>query len=290
MKKHLNKFSIFVWFAIQFSSLASAMEQPPLTPRTHAIIALSQQLKSHEETIALLCQARSQDMQLAQLRESKLEKQLDEIRKELQLTKQAIPCIMPVVDDEQSDPDSQKSLAVLLLKQAGSKGALIAQAIITRHYVCQVLQTLIQKTKFTPRVKALLNNATPEIANLAAGASVYATARLVEQAPKAIGLFASIRQTLGSVVWFRPDCYDHNYKEWYLISATPEESKNSTPFLVMNNQQINKVGLGVAAAVGIVCFCAGRKLPVNHELEILHFEKEMLQAWEICIKCLKDAR
>jgi hypothetical protein len=273
MKKHLNKFSIFVWFAIQFSPLALAMEQPPLTPRTHAIIALSQQLKSHEETIALLCQARGQDMQLAQLRESKLEKQLDEIKKELQLTKQAIPCIMPVAEDEQSGPDSQKSVAVLLLKQAGSKGALIAQAIITRHYVCQALQTLIQKTKFTPRVKALLNDATPEIANLAAGASVYATARLVEQAPKAIGLFASIRQRLGSMVWLVPDDFVDSYDRPF-YSARP---------IILHPEPLNKEGFCVAAILGATSLSVGWIIAANHEAQIT-------QAMEELIKALKELK
>ncbi len=198
MKKLLNNFILLIALSINYAHLVVAMEQAPLTPRTQAILLLNQKLKDHEETISLLCHARSQDMQLAQLRESKLEKQLNEIKKELQLTKQAIPCIMPVAEDEQSGPDSQKSVAVLLLKQAGSKGALIAQAIITRHYVSRSLQALIQKMRVNPRVKLLLSDAAPEISNLVAGAGTYATHRILESSD-VYRLYSEIQLTLSSL-------------------------------------------------------------------------------------------
>lgn len=273
MKKLIRNFILLIALSINYAHLVVAMEQAPLTPRTHAILLLSQKLKDHEETISLLCHARSQDMQLAQLRESKLEKQLDEIKKELQLTKQAIPCIMPVAEDEQSGPDSQKSVAVLLLKQAGSKGALIAQAIITRHYVCQALQTLIQKTKFTPRVKALLNDATPEIANLAAGATVYATHRLVEQAPKAIGLFASIRQKLDCMPWYVP----YNFVDYY------DRPFYSTRPSTLHVEPLNKEGFCVIAILGATSFSVGWMIAANHETQIT-------QAMEYLIKALKELK
>lgn len=173
MKAQFNSFLILLfllWFSFNVT-----MEQPPLTPRTQAIIVLHQKLKEHEETISLLCQARNQDIQLAQLREKKHEEQLEEFKKELQLTKLVA---MKGLADEVEEPKpsvKSKKMAVILLQQVGAKGALIAQAIITKHYVCRSLQTLIQKSNINPRVKVLLQEAAPEVAVIAAGGVTWVT-------------------------------------------------------------------------------------------------------------------
>lgn len=251
MKAQFNSFLILLFS----SNFNLAMEQAPLTPRTHAIIVLNQQLKSHEETISLLCQARNQDMQLAQLRENKQEQQLEELRKELQLTKLvAMNGLAHEAEEPKPSADSKK-MAVILLQQVGAKGALIAQTIITKHYVGQSLQTLIQKSNVNPRLKILLQEAAPEVALIAAGAGAYATQQLVEQAPKAYWVFFQIKERF-------------------------------FPHAAVSIEKIDKEAACVTAVLGITSFTIGWLMSMRTE----KLMEEHLRAMETLIETLKGLK
>lgn len=171
MKVQFNYFFIILlWFSFNVT-----MEQPPLTPRTQAIIVLHQKLKDHEETISLLCQARNQDIQLAQLKEKKQQEKLEELRRELQLTKFAITQSFSGPIESPLPPVTTQKTSILLLRQMGTRGVLIAQAIITRHYVCQSLQALIKKANVRPQIKTLLSEAAPEVSTLVASGITWGT-------------------------------------------------------------------------------------------------------------------
>lgn len=253
MKQHRNYFLIFICLFINYVNSVLAMETP-LTPRTQAILVLNQKLNGLEETISLLCQARNQDKQLAQLKEEKQEVQIEELKKELQLTKLvAMKGLADEVEEPKPSAESKK-MAVILLQQVGAKGALIAQAIITKHYVCQSLQALIQKSNINPRIKILLQEAAPEVALIAAGAGTYATHRLVEQAPKAYWVFFQIKE------------------RFFPHTAISEN--------------IDKEAACVTAGLGVASFAMGWMLSMRQEKLMV----EHLKAMETLIETLKGLK
>lgn len=184
MKQRRNYFLIFSFLLLNSHNTVYAMEEPepPLSPRTLAIIATHRRVQNLEEAVTLLQQSKEQDAQIARLKEEHMAEQLRKIQQELQMVRSSVGRPMQLVNTREHElfkPLDNKVNSMAFLRQAGVRGVLIAQAIASHIFIQERLQILIKKSTFSPRVKEILNLAEPQISAAASGCITWGTGQAI---------------------------------------------------------------------------------------------------------------